>query len=340
MSFVTASPALLNGSGKATAWIFKMPKTGTLKKICFYTGTVTVADDLAFRIETVDTATGDPTGTLYDANATGSQALVNTDDNKGFWVPINGTTGISVTKDDLVAVKCTISYVDGNLNVVRTVTNYAYNAFPYVSDYLTGAWAKVYNGPPCISLEYDTGIVPIIGCLPAAYSTYTSVNSGSTPNYMGNRFQFPFSVRVVGFCFQLSSAAFYETEVKLYDSDGSTCLDTVTIDPDVRMNGMSVIGVFYFPTSHILLANTYYRIIVKPTTANLSYYPHFTVTDDGSYLGLDAAELGSNMHWTECTGAPANEASWTQITNKRMYISLIIDAIDIGGGSSASVMFL
>lgn len=57
------------------AFVLQAPKTGTLARVAFLTGTVTSAATIGLRIETVSaTSGGVPSGTLYDAAGTGSQA--------------------------------------------------------------------------------------------------------------------------------------------------------------------------------------------------------------------------------------------------------------------------
>jgi hypothetical protein len=54
---------LIDATGEKYAAIIQIPKTGTISKIGFRTGTVTTSQTLRGGIETVDAATGAPTGT-------------------------------------------------------------------------------------------------------------------------------------------------------------------------------------------------------------------------------------------------------------------------------------
>ena len=68
------TPMLLNAASEEAAGVLYAPKTGTISKIGFLTGTVTTGDTVDARMETVSAANGDPTGTLLGTNSNGSQA--------------------------------------------------------------------------------------------------------------------------------------------------------------------------------------------------------------------------------------------------------------------------
>src|SRR5688572_9660018 len=55
-------------------------------------------------------------------------------------------------------------------------------------------------------------------------------------------------------------------DLVLYDSDGNTPLATVSLDPDVRASTAALQGFIRFPTDVALLANTNYRLALKPTS--------------------------------------------------------------------------
>ena len=58
------------------AFIFVVPKTGTIDRVSFSLGTVTTDDSLDIGLETVDATTGAPTGSAYGSSAVATQASV------------------------------------------------------------------------------------------------------------------------------------------------------------------------------------------------------------------------------------------------------------------------
>lgn len=322
----TESNVTLDASDEKAAAVIRIPQTGTLKKICFGTATVTTGDTVNIRIETVDAASGEPTGSLYDANGTGSQAVGNSDDNTLFWVQINGSSGISVTAGDIVAIVVAIDYVDGSLQL-RIASTYV---FPYGLTYTTGAWAKGSTFMLEVALEYSTGVVNIYAYPPFTI-TSPSIDNATTPTIVGNRFTLPMGVRVVALWARVDLDG--DANIVLYGSDGYTELASVSLDKDVR--GNTTVGVFVInitPTE--LLANTYYRVAIRPTsTTNLSPM-YITVADDGAVKGIDALPFGQNIVLTTSDdNIPDAEGDWTQSNVSRCMCGIVIDQIDLGAGA-------
>ena len=198
VSYITVT---VDAADEYGAQVIQIPKTGTLKKIGFRTGTVTTADTINVRIETVDDTTGYPTNTLYATGATGSQTSPAS--STMYWVEINSTTGISVTKGDIVAVKYLLDFVDGNMTLsmgasgLGTSTSNT-NQFPYIVTY-TGSTTKVQAGAVVLALEYTDEIVPFASGICIQSATTSSFNNTSDPDHRGLKFTVPIGIRVVGF---------------------------------------------------------------------------------------------------------------------------------------------
>src|SRR5215203_3688130 len=106
--FGTIAPATISkinfsvASARA-AFIFPAPKSGNIASVVWRTATVTTGGNLEMRLETVDTITGDPTGTLVSANANITPvAILATDDNLIFTTTV--TTPGTVTQGQLIAI--------------------------------------------------------------------------------------------------------------------------------------------------------------------------------------------------------------------------------------------
>ena len=100
----------LDAAEEHGAYIFQVPKTGTLKKVGWrcYTATSPVLT-LKVSLETVASTYGSPVATtnagktLYAANAE-SADLTSFASSTTYWTEINGSTGVTVTKGDFIAV--------------------------------------------------------------------------------------------------------------------------------------------------------------------------------------------------------------------------------------------
>ncbi|MFQ5804771.1 MAG: hypothetical protein ACE5JQ_17920, partial [Candidatus Methylomirabilales bacterium] len=314
---------LIDASTEKAAGVFRAPKTGTISKVGFLTGTVTTGATVDVRLETVDLANGDPSGTLLGTNSNGSQVIADTDDNT--WFTTTLTTGVAVTKGDLLAVVIA-NAGSGNMNI----RNVRYDFTGGYSDLFTAAWVKD-NDSPGFGLEYSDGsyaysphVWPVSGL-----TSNLNFNSSSTPDERGLIFQLPFPFRVTG-CWltvDLDNAA----DVVLYDSDGSTALETLSLDPDVRMDTAQRIFLLTFAGTQSLSANTNYRLVLKPTTTSNIRVSFFSV--DAAAV-MDALEGGQNFQYTERTDAGA----WTETATDRPFVGLICDGFDDGVGGGGGLL--
>jgi hypothetical protein len=135
--------------------------------------------------------------------------------------------------------------------------------------------------------------------------------------------------QVVGVRFDLLSAAGGAFDLKLYDSDGSTVLQSRSFDTDQLAQNTNVgMTELYFDEASLseLTPGTAYRVTILPTSGN-----HSTI-----YMEADAAADwdawpggGQNVLWTERTDA------WTDRATRRFVGELILaDLTGSGGGGS------
>lgn len=315
---------LIDASGEKAAGIFRAPKTGTVSKIGFLTGIVTTGATVDVRLETVDLANGDPSGTLFGTDSNGSQVIANGDDNT--WFTTTLTTGPSVTKGDLLAVVIA-NAGSGDMNIRNCTFDNPRN-FPY-TDLFTLSWSKD-DDAPVFSLEYSDGSYAYsLGVWPISATNSPFFNLSSTPDERGLIFQLPFPFRVTGMW--INSDLDGAVDIVLYDDDGTTVLESVSLDPDVRQIPDKRTTLVWFDGTQTLSANTNYRLVLKPTTTTNVALVDFEVD---SVVVMESLEGGSNFHFTERTDA----GSWTDTVTKRPAIGLICDAFDdgvsVGGGDT------
>ena len=320
----TTSALLLNAASEKAAFIFDIGKTGSIDKIHFRTATVTTGGDVDVRLETVDGATGFPTGTLYGANTNGALTIADANDNTAFAVSL--TTDASVTEGDLVAIVIVNSpTIVGNFQIAALgATNAWGSEFPYCALEDAAVWAVATGTPvPVCTLEYSDGsFEPIPGAFWATALANTAFNTGSGSISRGNKFQVPFPVRVNSFWVWADLDG--DATMKLYDENGTTVLLSKTMDKDVR--GGTGYGRLSrrFPGTTDLKPNTYYRLVLEATSATSVTLPEFTV---GANAQMDAHDLGQLCHL-----AHGASGSWTDVPTQRAMMGVGGSALDDGAG--------
>lgn len=312
----------LDADGELCGGVIEIPEDGNITKIGFRTGTVTVSDALKISLQTVDEDTGRPTGNLIHADAYGVQASVAS--NTTYWVSTQNP--VAVTRGDIVAPVVEFnSYVAGNLQMLVVFGWHTYSLFPYIFSYTGLTWslqARYSN----FGLEYDDDIIePVNGAFPALSVGSPSWDANDDPDRRGLRFSVPYNCRISGVYVLIDLDG--DTDIELYDNDGVTLLETISLDSNVRGVTSRTILLKSFVTPIELIKNTFYRIILHPTTGTDITLGTFIVTDDGASEAMNALNGGVNFHYTTCHGSPVNEASWTQTATRRPLIGLMIDQL-------------
>ncbi len=316
----------LDAASEKAAAIFQIPQDGNIVGASFTTNIVSVtAGPLTFTVtlETVD-SNGFPTGTLFHANATVTQAIATTDDDTQFevaWTSFVGTGGTLVA---LVVAAPGSGTFDVDIARIR-----GYNAtFPYTALF-TASWAKVSGGGGVCALKYDDGYHYISGIFPIETNTNTTFNNGSTPDERGAKFQLPGPIRITGAWIRIDGDANFD--IILYDSGGSVQL-THSYTLNERSGTDRGAYDFMFDGSFELAANTVARIVIKPTSGSNITVIQWNVS---AAALMDAFSGGQNFHLTTRTDAGA----WTDTTTVMPHIGIIYDGIadDAGGGAGLLV---
>jgi hypothetical protein len=318
----TSQPLVLDAAGEKTAFMVQVPKTGSIRRIGVQIDTVVTATDTDFRLETIDATTGNPTGTLFGTTTNGTvlAAAITT----GGFPYATLTADASVTKGDKLAVVF-VPTGTPNYSISGVPIDALQNwLFPYTKEFAAAAWGAPASAIlPTVAIEYSDGTYAYIPSVFPGLASSAVFNSGSTPDERGLKFKFPASVRLSGAWLMVDDDGDYD--LVLYDSDGTTVLASLSNDKDVSGATVTSTALYLFSSSITLLANTFYRLVVKPTSVTNLRTVWITVT---SASILDQTAGGQNFHWTERTDA----GSWTDDTVKKPFIGLILDGIDTGGG--------
>lgn len=335
----SVSALLLDADGEKIGMIFQAPKTGNIHKIYFRTGTVTTGDDLTVTMQNVDLADGDPDEV---ADETASVVTVGDGDDDvwktaDFSVATGSNDVRAVTMGDLMSV--VIEFEDfalsGSINI--NTANIVHVNNVYCSHKTGGTWAKARG--PLIVVEYDDASYAYIIGVAAGVPSQVTFNTGSSPDEVGNLFQVPWPMRVIGAKFQGRLTA--DVDLVLYSgaAGASVAERTLSFDANVILSASDSEHGGLFSSAFELAANTDYRIVFKPTTGSSARVVAFTVDDIAANIDwLDQMAGGENVVGT----ARVDGGTWDDgfaHTDRVYALSLILDQFDDGAGGAASMLW-
>ena len=324
------TPASLNTAGWYVCAGLPVPKTGSISKVHWFTGTNSVAGDIDVRIETIDDTTGYPSGTLWGANT--EKTVTWSGDYQLMTATL--TSAASVTQGDTIAIKLransssvptgTVAYYDGNISpgTPYQVTNYG----SILKDvYALSLW-----------VEYSDGTTPNIGYL-RRLSNLATTNINNTTDYRyGIRFQLQFDAIISGAWMQADFGSGSNT-LELYDSNGVTVAKTLTIDGnEVRSVNNAQPTYHLFSTDFNVQARAWYRLVFKTTSGSGSAHQVFGqpnvdhLWDVGGFDFICQENgLFEPVHYTYTTAAaaPTAESDWTNDPGQITPMSLLISEI-------------
>jgi hypothetical protein len=322
----TAAPSItgytLNALNEKLAAVTQVPRSGDISKVAFKLGTVVAAQNLTIRLETVDMATGFPTGTLWAANTQLDPVVIAAaDDNH--WKTATLTAAAGVLLGEYIGIVVTHKDNDTDSLDVLTFTDHPGN-FPYSLHDAGAGYVKNQNAP-MFALEYSSGDAYswIPGVLPYANHAgsfiTTAFASNSNPDEIGLRFQVPMACKVIGAWVWGILANNYE--IKLYD-DAGTLLASLAV-AGAGLGGTTAADPYLLllNAETELTINTWYRLTVLPTTtSNVTVY-EWTVPTTSL---LNAFGMGVNCHRTSRN----NGGSFVDTaTTTRVFMGVLISAV-------------
>lgn len=329
----TSSVSIGTANAKV-GWVFQAPKTGDLHKWCFGTYTVVTGATMDVRAETVDVATGYPTGTLWASSTNGAQVIADSDDN--VWFCTAFTADASVTRGQYIAM-VVANPGSSYGNMIIPVFGDDYTQTPYMCKHDGSTWTTKYGSGNIGAAEYaDGSYEPVWGMLPAKSVGSVLYNSGSTTKIRGLRFKLPFPTRISGVSFNTDTSPHGDFLVQLYASDGVTVLTSTTVvarETSYDAHGATVFLVrAIFDATADLVKDVYYRVGVKPTSTT---DVRLTYLDVQTAATMDGLSGGQDFHYTTSDVAvPTGEGDWTQTTTRRPFLFLMFNAFDDGAGGS------
>jgi hypothetical protein len=322
------SNLLIDADGEAVAFIFRVTKAGSLRKIGCRTGTVTTGGDLMVEVQTVDTSTGDPTGTLWATNTSATLTVNAADDN--VWKEATLTADATVAGDDVVAIvfrRPTSGTFNGILICPSSGTTSWIPRFfsSYGDNNASAVWTKSTSISTGIGVQYSDGVCyTITDMIPITNWQAITYNNTSSPDEYGNRFRVTVPCRCIGLA--LPADLDGDFTAVLYDDSGSQLAISNTFDKDIRGSANHGRSAIYFTSPYNLTASTWYRATILPTSATDLIIRKVTV-NAAAWLGC----MGGGTDFYQCTRTDAG--AFSDSTVDRVMMSLILDQFDDATGS-------
>lgn len=321
----------LDAAGEYGGVVTQVPRTGTIDRIACRFNNITTGGDVVFKVETVNTADSEPSGTLYHANATKTVAVVTGDADTV--VVATFATPFAVTQGDVIAImieSAAASAFNGQVQETNAVVHFppTYGGFPYWIQEIGGTFGDDDTGG-MMSLRYDDGEwTRFPGCVLFTNAAVVAYNSGDTPDEHGIKFTAPVGMNVKGVWWMGGAANDYT--IKLYDS-GDTLLESLAVDKDQAQNTGFRLRCHYFDTDVELTKDAVYRATLLPGAGDITPYQ---ITVPVAAM-LETLLRGGVQH-TERTDA----GGWTDTSTETILMGLIIDQVDVpvGGGGGIKLV--
>ena len=322
----------VDAAGEYIALIGQALEDMVVSHIAWRTETVTGTSDIDIRIETVDSATGEPTGTLWDTNTNVVTGSLTSDTN---YIDALGASA-TINKGDVFAVK--FAFNSGAVNLAH-LSRYNENvqSFP---------WYRVNNSAGAVSKSGFTGM-PIVGLGSSASTFYkwhpwavpgstsytnNQFDAPDTPGVRGMRFRIPFKSRITGFTLYAGTNAGGCT-FRLYDDEG-TQLATGDHPGQYSLESVSGVQRLLFDAPVELDADTWYRIAVDATdTGANAVFPTVTFSDD---FFRDVSLWEDDAHYTTFDGSSWDDSATLQVPIVDLNLDQIDDGAGAGGGGGGS----
>jgi hypothetical protein len=313
----------LNDADNAAGWCFCIPKDGTVTDV----GILIISENgtsPAYNVGlvTLDTS-GRPTTSAYGGSAITSKTWTAA----GFsWTTLS--TPATAAAGDFVAAHV---YPTGS-----TPTGVNFVSVPSVGVVegmgvnvnFTVAWAASNNGSAGFAIKYDDGSV--YGLALSSATTHIVIRTTTTPDEVGNLFTLPANMTCTGarvFHSESGLESAATVDVVLYSAADGVLASATISDKDFA-DDSNYIDVFWDSVS--LIANTQYRLIVKPTTgASGGIYVQRWSMD--STAAMAAIPCGTTWQGTSRTDAGA----WSNVSTDIAMLALHISDITFIAGSGS-----
>lgn len=302
----TAAPTstTLDAAADKVAYIFSVPKDGTLNRVGFRAVLVGTQPQYRVSFQTLN-ASGEPSGSVY-----GGCAATDVTVSAGWnWATLS--TGATAAAGDRIAAVIEAGAVapdaSNHITVQRSQAGFlSVMGLPYTAENTTAAWVKNDDGA-VIAARYSDGVV--VGTpLDATTILNGNVNSGTSPDEVGCAFTVPVTLACVGARVALDPASGASVIVRLYSDTTEVAVTTAILAVELSNLSVSIMDVAWDAVA--LSPGTTYRLTVVPQNANNVDLLQWTVPDADSKA---AWPEGSRWQRTARTDAGAFAETATQL---------------------------
>jgi len=309
------------GAADATAFVICAPKDLAIShgffKCAAVTGGTTTAN---LRIETVDPATGYPTGTLWATNTNGVSGNLTTGMNT---VALTATANI--TKGQMFAIVITWNSV-GSFSVANVAMGSSnYYSVPYKLTNITGAWAKVGLLGSAVAIGSSaTDPYYIPGFLPISASPGANAFNNTSSARRGARFRVPVDCYISGLRYPTYTAVGDFSAIILDASNNELGSSSTAFEGDITSGLNAGCQNLFFDNEvgPLAVATDYFLAIVPASATNCNMY---TLTLSSNNF-RKAFPGGTDFDYA--TGTPTMAAIDTQVP----LLDLLISRVPLGGG--------
>lgn len=320
--------ATLDASGEYTSIILCAKEAMTISHVGFRAGTVAGSPTAEVRIETVDTSTGLPSGTLWATNTNVTTGTISSNTN-----PLQAlTASASIAAGQVFCVK--IVYASGtSIQVPHMSTSSTPfdSVMPYyVTNTGTPTKAGMNPGTSLIALgSSSTTFYQMPGLFPASTVTPGTFNNTNGAR-RGLRFTPPMNCRAIGVRWYNANTTGDFNAILFSDAGSELSSSSTAFDGDVSAASVSPNRPFvaYFDNPVTLSAGTTYRAVIEPSSATNVNVTTITLPS-ADYRS--ASPAGTTAHYTTYASAAWDDTNTTLLP----FMDIIIDQVDDGTGSGS-----
>ena len=309
-------------AGGKYGFVFQAPKTGTIDRVLWGTGTASGSPTVEVRLETV--STGSPSGTLLGTNTSVTTGVVAS--NTSYESTL--TSGASVTKGDYLSL--VFAYASGTSIQIGESSQTSWSQLNLSQTSTGGSYSLRSGRIPYAALRYSDG-------------TYVGINAGGVAFGVGNqsgfytsgekglRFRLPYTARITGFW--NSNDPDSDQTVNLYadaTAPGGSAILSTSIGSANFIQKNPVISIFRFASTATLSANTWYRLVTSINSSPGVRYNFTTVT-----TASHASAIAADWMFTESSGS-----SWVNTDTTLPHAGPVLDGFDDGAGGGGGGLIL
>lgn len=314
----------LDAAGEYYSWVFTAQEDMLISHVGLKTSAAAGSPTADVRIETVDAATGVPTGTLWAPNTNIVTAALTTT-----FALHALTAAATIAKGEKYAIK--VLYNSGTSFAFTALSALVFGmGMPYAVTNVTGSAAKGAMTGFDVAVGSSTSVFyPLRQFFPAASIAANAFNNTGGAR-RGVRFQVPFKCQVNGFRMYVGTAV-GDFSAALFDDAGAELSSSATAFEGDQTAAAASGGTceFHFDNPVTLSPGVWYRLAIEPASAtNCNMYT--ATLPSANYRS--AWPGGTNFHYTTYTsGGGWVDTATDQVPFMDVLLKQLDDGVSAGG---------